>query len=96
MTPQHLQALARANEIRSARAALKREIKAKRCRVHEFLSEPPDYLHTLAIRDFLGWTPNWGNYHTDKTLKAAKVLPWRTIGELSEHQRESLVEVLTH
>jgi hypothetical protein len=51
MTPerspnQRLAALARANEIRSQRAQLKRDLKAGRISIQQLLTAPPIYLET--------------------------------------------------
>ena len=48
-----MEALARANDIRSRRAQLKRDLKAGRQPIHELLLEPPEYLETAKVFDLL-------------------------------------------
>ena len=50
---QRMEALQRANNIRSRRAQLKRDLKAGRQPIHELLLEPPDYLETAKVFDLL-------------------------------------------
>jgi hypothetical protein len=41
---QRLRALRRANEIRSARAQLKRDLKGGKAKIEQLLLDPPDYV----------------------------------------------------
>jgi hypothetical protein len=56
---QHLEALERANEVRLARAALKREIKAGQVALGDYLAEPdlPDWLDGMPLEELLGALP---------------------------------------
>src|SRR6516164_306745 len=55
---QRMEALARANDIRSRRAQLKRDLKAGRLKIHELLLEPPEYLETAKVFDLLLAVPD--------------------------------------
>ena len=43
-------ALKRANEVRTARAQLKRDLKAGRRSIHDLLLDPPEYVETMRPR----------------------------------------------
>src|SRR5918997_679536 len=46
---QRMEALHRANEIRTRRAQLKRDLKAGRVSIHDLLLEPPEYVETAKV-----------------------------------------------
>ena len=50
---QRMDALKRANEISTRRAALKRDLKAGRVKIHGLLLDPPEYLQTAKVFDLL-------------------------------------------
>ena len=50
---QRMEALQRANDIRTRRAQLKRDLKAGRQPIHELLLAPQDYLETAKVFDFV-------------------------------------------
>ena len=91
---QRMDALARANEVRSARAQLKRDLKAGRCSIHSLLLEPPEYLETAKVFDMLLAVPKYGRVKVNKMLLACRISPSKTIGGLSERQRSELVLLL--
>ncbi len=91
---QRMDALARANEIRTARAQLKRDLKAGRCSIHSLLLEPPEYLETAKVFDMLLAVPKYGRVKVNKMLLTCRISPSKTIGGLSERQRSELVSLL--
>ena len=91
---QRMDALARANEIRSARAQLKRDLKSGRCSIHSLLMEPPEYLETAKVFDMLLAVPKYGRVKVNKMLMTCRISPSKTIGGLSERQRGELVSLL--
>jgi len=50
---QRLRALRQANEIRSRRAALKKELASGQVRIEDVLARPPDYAKTAQVQDLL-------------------------------------------
>jgi hypothetical protein len=101
MTPerspnQRLAALARANEIRSQRAQLKRDLKAGRISIQQLLTAPPIYLETAKVSDMLLAVPKYGRVKVNKILHNCRISPSKTIGGLSERQRAELVTLLNH
>ena len=91
---QRMDALKRANNIRTARAQLKRDLKAGRTTITEVLDEPPEYLLTAKVFDMLLAIPKYGRVKTNRILKQCKVSPAKTIGGLSARQRQELVSLL--
>ncbi|HEU4977395.1 MAG TPA: integration host factor, actinobacterial type [Solirubrobacteraceae bacterium] len=91
---QRMDALQRANEIRTRRAQLKRDLKAGRVSIHTLLSEPPEYLETAKVFDMLLAVPKYGRVKVGKILQTCRISPSKTIGGLSERQRNELVSLL--
>jgi hypothetical protein len=91
---QRMDALQRANEIRTKRAQLKRDLKAGRHSIHSLLLEPPEYVGTAKVVDMLLAVPKYGRVKVDKILRQCKISPSKTVGGLSERQRNELVSML--
>src|SRR6201989_663717 len=91
---QRMDALQRANEIRTKRAQLKRDLKAGRYSIHSLLLEPPEYVGTAKVVDMLLAVPKYGRVKVDKILRQCKISPRKTVGGLSERQRNELVSML--
>ena len=91
---QRMDALQRANEIRTQRAQLKRDLKAGRVSIHTLLSQPPEYLETAKVFDMLLAVPKYGRVKVGKILQTCRISPSKTIGGLSELQRNELVSLL--
>src|ERR1700743_2673979 len=91
---QRREALQRANDIRSRRAQLKRDLKAGRQPIHELLLDTPDYLWTAKVFDLLLAVPKYGRVKVNKILSTCRISPSKTIGGLSERQRAELVELM--
>ena len=89
-----MDALQRANAIRTERAKLKRDLKAGRANIHDLLSKPPEYLETAKVFDILLAVPKYGRVKANKILQACRISPSKTIGGLSERQRNELVSLL--
>jgi hypothetical protein len=92
---QRMAALRRANEVRTARAAIKRDLKTGRRDVRVLIAEPPPELATCKIAELIIAAPKFGKSKTDRLLRQVKVSPSRTIGGLSDRQRDDLVIRLT-
>jgi hypothetical protein len=91
---QRMDALQRANEIRTKRAALKRELKAGRASIYQLILEPPEWLETCKVFDLLLATPKYGRVKVAKLLQVLRVSPSKTIGGLSARQRAELLSML--
>ena len=86
-----MEALQRANGVRSQRAQLKRDLKAGRIKIHELLLAPPEFLATAKVFDLLLAVPKYGRVKVNKILMQCRISPSKTIGGLSERQRRELV-----
>src|SRR5437763_6014238 len=91
---QRMEALQRANDVRSRRAQLKRDLKAGRQPIHELLLKPPEYLETAKVFDLLLAVPEYGRVKVNKILTQCRISPSKTIGGLSERQRRELVALM--
>lgn len=91
---QRMDALERANKIRTKRAQLKRDLKAGRASIRDILLEPPEWLETGKVFDFLLAVPKYGRVKVNKILVQCRISPSKTIGGLSQRQRTELVSML--
>lgn len=91
---QRMDALARANHIRSQRAQLKRELKSGRVSIDQLLLEPPSCIDTAKVFDLLLAVPRYGRVKVNKVLAHCRISPSKTVGGLSERQRAELVTML--
>ena len=91
---QRMRALRRANEIRSARARLKRDLKAGKAQIEKLLLDPPDYVLSAKAFDMILAVPKYGRVKANKILTQCRISPSKTIGGLSERQRAELVQFL--
>jgi hypothetical protein len=91
---QRMRALRRANEIRSKRAQLKRDLKAGKVKVESLLRDPPDYVLSAKAFDMILAVPKYGRVKANKILSQCRISPSKTIGGLSARQRGELVSQL--
>jgi hypothetical protein len=91
---QRMDALQRANEIRSKRAQLKRDLKGSRASIHQLLLDPPEWVETAKVFDMLLAVPKYGRVKVNKILAQCRISPSKTIGGLSQRQRGELVQLL--
>jgi hypothetical protein len=91
---QRMRALRRANEIRSARAKLKRDLKGGKVQIEKLLLDPPEYVLSAKAFDMILAVPKYGRVKANKILTQCRISPSKTIGGLSERQRTELVHLL--
>ncbi len=91
---QRMEALQRANQIRTQRAQLKRDLRAGKTSIDRLLVSPPEYLETAKVFDMLLATPKFGRVKANKILQQCRISPSKTVGGLSERQRTELVDLL--
>lgn len=92
---QRMSALERANEIRSERAQLKRDLKAGKANARELLRDPPEWLCTMKVVDMLIALPKIGRVKANKYLNRCRLSPSKTIGGMSVRQRQELLAALS-
>ena len=88
---QRMDALQRANIVRTRRAQLKRDLKAGRVQIHGLLLDPPECIQTAKVFDLLLAVPKYGRVKVNRMLTQCRISPSKTIGGLSERQRNELV-----
>ncbi len=92
--PQHLHALARANEIRLARAETKRRIASGETSVAELLATCPVEIGRMEIGELIGCQRRWGGQRTRRLLASIPVVETKLIGTLTERQRTAIATSL--
>lgn len=92
--PQHMSALARANEIRLARATLKRRVASGDTTVAEVLMAPPAEIDRMEIGELVSCQRRWGAQRTRRLLAAIPVVETKLIGTLTERQRQAIAAAL--
>jgi hypothetical protein len=88
---QRLRALRLANEIRSARAQLKKELASGKIELAQILAQPPEYVRTARVRDVLLALPKIGSVKAGRILADCGIAPSKTLGGLTERQRTELM-----
>src|SRR3970282_1465060 len=89
-----LRALRQANEIRSRRAALKKERASGRVLIEDVLAQPPFYAKTAKVRDLLLAVPKVGPARAARFLSRCRIAPSKTVGGMTERQRGELIELV--
>ena len=90
-----MDALRRANEIRSKRAELKRQLKSGEVTVQRIIQDPPDFVATAKVFDMIVAAPKYGKVKATRMLNQCRISQGKTLGGLSERQRAELVELLS-
>ena len=93
-TSQCMEALARANEVRLARAALKRDICAGRRAVTDVIIDSPWEADSMSLSELLCSQRRWGRARSRKLLSSAALSEGKKVGSLTERQRRILVGAL--
>ena len=88
--PQHMRALNQANRVRLARAELKRDIADGSRAVADVVSESPWESSSMTIADLLMSQHRWGRTRCRRFLAAIPMAETKTIGSMTERQREQL------
>jgi len=91
---QCMQALARANQVRLARAALKRDISAGRRDVGEVVLDSPWEAESMSLSELLCSQRRWGRARSRKLLASIALSEGKRVGTLTERQRRVLVAAL--
>jgi hypothetical protein len=92
--PQHMQALQRANEVRLARAELKRRIAYGDTSAAEVVLSSPWEVETMAVAELLMSQRRWGHTRARRFLAAIPMAETKTIGSMTERQRVTLAAML--
>ncbi len=92
--PQHMQALQRANEVRLARAELKRRVKKRAVTVSEVILTCPPEAHRMPIGELLESQPRWGAARCRNLLDEIGMPETKTVGSMTERQRRVLAALV--
>jgi hypothetical protein len=93
--PQRLRALERANEVRLARAELKRRIARGQVSAGQVILEAPVEACSWAVGDLLMTQRRWGTTRCRKFLTRNQISETRTVGALTDRQRRVLAAALS-
>ena len=93
--PQHMRALERANQVRLARAELKRRVAIGDTEVAAVILECPWEAHSMAVADLLMSQRRWGHTRCRKFLAQVPMSEKKTIGSMNDRQRRTLAAMLT-
>lgn len=91
---QHMRALAKANEVRLARASLKRQIAAGDLTVAEVLNDYPAEAEGMTVSELLASQRRWGRTRSRKLLSRLDLTENKRIGTLTERQLSLLTAAL--
>lgn len=92
--PQHMQALAHANRIRLARAALKRSVRSGEADAAEVVRTCPFEVETMTVSELLRAQQRWGRTRARKFLSSLAMNENRQLGRLTDRQRQLLAREL--
>ncbi|HWK18107.1 MAG TPA: hypothetical protein VNR66_11695 [Solirubrobacteraceae bacterium] len=92
--PQRLRALERANQVRLARAGLKRRIATGEVSAAEIILASPPEASSWAVGDLLMSQRRWGTTRCRKLLMRLQIAENRQIGQLTDRQRRELASHL--
>jgi len=93
--PQHMRALARANQVRLARAELKRRVAAGEISASEVIAHCPWEAASMAVGDLLMSQRRWGQRRCRKFLAQIPMSEQKTIGSMTDRQRRTLAAMLS-
>ena len=92
--PQYMRALERANEVRLARADLKRRVADGEVNAADVILSAPWEVESMAVADLLMSQRRWGHTRCRKFLAGIPMSETKTIGSMTERQRLTLSATL--
>jgi hypothetical protein len=93
--PQYLDALSRANEVRLARAELKRRVACGEISAIDVILESPWEAESMHVADLLMSQKRWGITRCRKIIGQIPVSETKTLGSLTDRQRHALAALLS-
>lgn len=90
-----MEALRRANDVRSERARLKERLRAGEVSITEILDDPPECVYTAKVFDLVLAVPKYGKVKANKLLERCRVSSSKTVNGLTPRQRKELLEMLS-
>jgi hypothetical protein len=93
--PQYMRALERANEVRLARAELKRGVAVGKIDVAEVILHCPSEAHSMAVAELLVSQRRWGQNRCRRFLAQIPMSEQKTVGSMTDRQRHALAAMLS-
>lgn len=101
-SPQHMQALERANRVRLERAEIKRKIADAETTVAAVLRDPPPETATMELGDLIMCGHRWGRARMRRLLRSLpaditlqpEVIEAKGLGALTDRQRNRIADML--
>ena len=93
--PQHLKALERANRVRLARAALKRQVASGERSAAEVIMTNPWEAESMSVSELLMSQRRWGRTRCRRILLSIGLPENKQIGTMTARQRAALAAVLS-
>jgi hypothetical protein len=90
---QRLRALEQANEVRTARAKLKKELASGKIELVQVVADPPACVRTARVRDVLLALPKIGSVRAGRILAQCGIAHSKTLGGLTDRQRGELINL---
>ena len=90
---QRLRALEQANEVRTARARLKKQLASGEIELVQILADPPACVRTARMRDLLLEVPKIGSVRAGRILAQCGIAHSKTLGGLTDRQRGELINL---
>ena len=90
---QRLRALEQANEVRTARAKLKKELASGKIELVQILADPPACVRTARVREVLLAIPKIGSVRAGRILAQCGIAHSKTLGGLTDRQRGELIDL---
>lgn len=94
--PQHMVALERANEVRLARAQIKRDLKAGKLTVEAVLSDPPEVVKGVSLATFLTWLPGIKRERASRIMSGLVYSETLIVGRIGEATRLRVLARIAH
>jgi hypothetical protein len=91
---QRMEALRRANDIRSERARIKDRLRNGELTITDVLVEPPGCIYTAKVLDLLLAVPKYGRVKANRLLERCRISPAKTVNGLTPRQRKELLDML--
>lgn len=63
--------------------------------MRDVIAEPPDYVLTAKVYDMLLAVPKYGKVKATRFINHCRISQGKTVGGLSERQRNELVDLLS-
>jgi len=93
---QRMEALRKANDIRSERARLKERLRRGELTITDVLRDPPPCVSTAKVLDLILAVPKYGRVKANRLLEQCRVSSSKTVNGLTPRQRSALLDMLSN